>query len=189
MSEVGKKYRRKPTIVEVVRFENEDLTTLNKLVKFLSNNHFNSFKEYEKSNEKQHLAFSILPYRGSEYEGIKITIKTLEGTLNVSVGDYIIKEINGDFYPCKLDIFEKTYEECVELEGKMQEITSYEEAIEFLGIKDLYKDGEIKIVETTSKHYKALSALSKLFTIAEAWNKKDGFIPDFSNKNQCKYSP
>ena len=37
--------------------------------------------------------------------------KTLEGYLHVSDGDWIIKGINGEFYPCKPDIFEKTYEE------------------------------------------------------------------------------
>lgn len=37
-------------------------------------------------------------------------IQTLEGTMAASPGDYIIKGINGEFYPCKPDIFEKTYE-------------------------------------------------------------------------------
>lgn len=37
-------------------------------------------------------------------------IKTLEGTMNAKQGDYIIKDINGELYPCKPDIFEKTYE-------------------------------------------------------------------------------
>ena len=37
-------------------------------------------------------------------------IKTLEGTMAVSVGDWIIKGVNGEFYPCRPDIFEKTYE-------------------------------------------------------------------------------
>ena len=39
-----------------------------------------------------------------------MTIKTLEGVMTASVGDYIIKGVNGEFYPCKPDIFEKTYE-------------------------------------------------------------------------------
>lgn len=41
-----------------------------------------------------------------------IPIETLEGTMKASVGDYIIKGVNGEFYPCKPDIFEKTYD-CV----------------------------------------------------------------------------
>ena len=38
------------------------------------------------------------------------TIETLEGNHRASVGDYIIKGINGEFYPCKEDVFNKTYE-------------------------------------------------------------------------------
>ena len=38
------------------------------------------------------------------------TIKTLEGEMKASHGDYIIQGINGELYPCKPDIFEKTYE-------------------------------------------------------------------------------
>ena len=39
-----------------------------------------------------------------------IRIPTLEGTMVASVGDYVIKGVNGEFYPCKPDIFHKTYE-------------------------------------------------------------------------------
>ena len=37
-------------------------------------------------------------------------IKTLEGWMRVTAGDYIIKGVRGEFYPCKPDIFELTYE-------------------------------------------------------------------------------
>jgi hypothetical protein len=37
-------------------------------------------------------------------------IKTLEGDHHASVGDYIIRGVNGELYPCKPDIFEKTYD-------------------------------------------------------------------------------
>ncbi len=40
----------------------------------------------------------------------RLTINTLEGAHWVSVGDFIIKGVNGEFYPCKPDIFAKTYE-------------------------------------------------------------------------------
>ena len=39
-----------------------------------------------------------------------LIIPTLEGQMIVSIGDFIIRGINGEFYPCKPDIFEKTYE-------------------------------------------------------------------------------
>ena len=54
---------------------------------------------------------------------------------------------------------------------------------------DPIKDAEILIKEINPKHIEALIALNRLFTIAEAWNKEDGFVPDFSNGNQCKYFP
>ena len=43
-----------------------------------------------------------------------LKIETLEGIMKASVGDYIIKEVNGEFYPCKPDIFEKTYERVID---------------------------------------------------------------------------
>lgn len=39
------------------------------------------------------------------------------------------------------------------------------------------------------RHIKSLIALNKLFTIAEKWNKEDGFVPDFSDGKQWKYFP
>jgi hypothetical protein len=42
-----------------------------------------------------------------------LVIKTLEGEHLASIGDYIIKGVNGEFYPCKPDIFHKTYEEVI----------------------------------------------------------------------------
>ena len=40
----------------------------------------------------------------------ELFIKTSEGTHHVSVGDYVIQDVNGELYPCKPDIFEKAYE-------------------------------------------------------------------------------
>lgn len=41
---------------------------------------------------------------------VKCLIQTLEGPITASIGDYIIKGIKGELYPCKPDIFEATYE-------------------------------------------------------------------------------
>ena len=43
--------------------------------------------------------------------------------------------------------------------------------------------------EINVKHLNALIALNRLFTIAEAWNKEDGFVPDFSDISQNKWFP
>lgn len=41
----------------------------------------------------------------------RLTIRTLEGEMTVSKGDYVIKGLKGEFYPCKPDIFIETYNE------------------------------------------------------------------------------
>ena len=45
------------------------------------------------------------------------------------------------------------------------------------------------VTDINPKHIKALIALNKLFTIAQAWNKEDGFVPDFSDWQQNKWFP
>lgn len=42
--------------------------------------------------------------------GTDWTIITLEGNMSISIGDWVIKGVKGEFYPCKPDIFEATYE-------------------------------------------------------------------------------
>ena len=82
-------------------------------------------------------------------------------------------------------------------------ITDFEIAREALGIKPNdeftvvrkgHSDIEFDYVESlvddiNPKHIEALMALNKLFTIAEAWNKEDGFVPDFSDWHQEKWFP
>jgi hypothetical protein len=60
-------------------------------------------------------AEAILPWMagsGASYRpGVsRIFILTLEGTMEASPGDWIIRGVKGEFYPCKPDIFEQTYE-------------------------------------------------------------------------------
>jgi hypothetical protein len=52
-------------------------------------------------------------YQGSvsqELTGNTVQIETLEGTMTANIGDYIIKGVKGEIYPCKADIFEATYD-------------------------------------------------------------------------------
>jgi len=45
-----------------------------------------------------------------------LIIETLEGSMLASRGDWIIKGVNGEFYPCKPDIFDKTYDSVAHVE-------------------------------------------------------------------------
>jgi hypothetical protein len=61
-------------------------------------------------------------------------------------------------------------------------VDSYESACKYLG-----RENDYAICGCDNKHHKAMVSLFKLVTIAEAWNKQDDFVPDFSNRNQYKY--
>lgn len=50
------------------------------------------------------------PYEKWHYSGNQLVIPTLEGSMCADVGDWIIRGIKGEFYPCKPDIFAATYE-------------------------------------------------------------------------------
>ena len=52
-----------------------------------------------------------------------------------------------------------------------------------------FDDVESLVDDINPKNIEALMALNKLFTIAEAWNKEDGFVPDFSDTEQEKWFP
>ena len=81
-------YRKKPVVVEAVQWLGTAVS-------------FNEIIE----------AFPTMKWNPGEIGSKTFIVKTLEGEHIASCGDYIIKGVNGEFYPCKPDIFLKTYEE------------------------------------------------------------------------------
>ena len=88
-----------------------------------------------------------------------------------------VNEVITDFESARLLLFGKDYYESSYLTRR-----SYNG---FIPIKYL----EMILNEINPKHIVALIALNRLFTIADAWNKSDGFVPDFSDLEQYKYYP
>ena len=73
-------------------------------------------------------------------------------------------------------------------------IDNFDEAKKALGNDMLYTPTTYDEIASLTdninpKHIKALDALNELFTIAQAWNKEDNFIPDFSDDKQNKWVP
>lgn len=107
-----------------------------------------------------------------------------------------INNINDGLEYSYITMFDFVLEE-VECKEVNEVITDFETARKVLGIKPLEGiivskrlEGVERLVrELNQKHIEALVALNRLFTIAEAWNKADGFIPDFSDWNQDKWFP
>jgi len=85
------KYKKKPVIIEAIQLLNNN-SSIEECLKFI----YNVFITDD----------DIETVKNDGY----IHIQTLEGDMKASFGDYIIKGVNGEFYPCKPDIFEKTYE-------------------------------------------------------------------------------
>ena len=104
---------------------------------------------------------------------------------------YHNENCDGDEY---LSPFDFILEE-VECNEVNEHITGFESARKALGLKPnvayIPKSGDVKRLVTgiNPKHLEALIALNKLFTIAQAWNKEDGFVPDFSDWEQDKWFP
>ena len=79
-----------------------------------------------------------------------VSIKTLEGTMIANIGDYIIKGVKGEFYPCKPDIFEATYDLVEEetWEQYLPDLTMKLEPTEIVNIASLLdNDPRMKKVE------------------------------------------
>ena len=66
--------------------------------------------QYDGFNGTQLLSWIQGTELEEDFLGNYIEIKTLEGTMRADKGDWIIQGVKGEFYPCKPDIFEATYE-------------------------------------------------------------------------------
>lgn len=77
------KYRKKPVVIEAVQWTGKNQTEIDK---------FCGMNVVWSEDKKMFL------------------VLTFEGAMLVSVSDYIIKGVNGEYYLCKPDVFEKTYE-------------------------------------------------------------------------------
>lgn len=84
------KYRKKPVVIEAIQWRG--------------------------TNQTEILHFMGYTNAGTNDDGTRfLLINTLEGIMTASQDDWIIKGVDGEFYPCKPDIFEKTYEEVNEI--------------------------------------------------------------------------
>ena len=82
-------YKKKPVVIEAIQWDGNNQGEIADFMKMM-------------------IRTKTSPEEGNPNS--KITIETLEGDMTASVGDFIIKGVQGEFYPCKPDIFEKTYE-------------------------------------------------------------------------------
>jgi hypothetical protein len=95
------KYRKKPVIIDAVLWRGNNQR---EVANFLEGDLFQQEEKSFRINEGKNFLIDFSRVQGG------LIIKTLEGEHIASLGDYIIRGIEGEFYPCKPAIFEKTYE-------------------------------------------------------------------------------
>lgn len=81
------RFRKKPVVIDAIQWDGNNLADVDTIA----------------DTHGAHRVFIVDQYR--------LAIETLEGTMTADVGDWIIRGVQGELYPCKPDIFEQTYEE------------------------------------------------------------------------------
>jgi len=81
-----RQFRKKPVVIEAIQWNGINYEAVGKFLRL-------------QEHDIRNLAGSSI-----------IIIHTLEGDMTASIGDWIIKGVRGEFYPCKHDVFEATYE-------------------------------------------------------------------------------
>ena len=88
------KFRKKPVVIDAVQLTADNFEQVEAFLG--ASKHTRHF-----INERDFL---------KKTNPVGILIKTLEGTMLASIGDYVIKGVQGEYYPCKYEIFSATYE-------------------------------------------------------------------------------
>ncbi len=87
------KYKKKPVVIDAIQFK-DDPDTLIEIQEFMGGGELR------------------ISYKNPDNPVIKI--ETLDGVMDAAIGDFIIRGVKGEYYPCKPDIFEQTYEPITE---------------------------------------------------------------------------
>jgi hypothetical protein len=85
------KYQKKPVIIEAIKWDNQP-GKLSDIIHW-----------------SQAAVTTSSPLTNPNHTEFALTIATPEGLMTATIGDYIIKGLKGEFYPCKPDIFEQSY--------------------------------------------------------------------------------
>lgn len=109
------KYRKKPVVIEAIQLKVDNFDAV---CDFMG----------QTPVPKHNPDFGIDEHGNTNEPYLGVYIETLEGKMLASYGDYIIKGVNGEFYPCKPDIFEKTYDKANDSSSAMD----FGDAIEVL---------------------------------------------------------
>lgn len=91
-----KLYRKKPVVIEAIQLLEDNFVEVEQFIGYETTDYrfYNHEVDFVKKSNPQ-----------------GIHINTLEGVMQARIGDYIIRGVKGEYYPCKPDIFIQTYDE------------------------------------------------------------------------------
>ncbi|MBP3245540.1 MAG: hypothetical protein J6M59_10635 [Bacteroidaceae bacterium] len=93
-------YRKKPVVIEAVQWTGDNPCEIQEFAGNAA-----KITKYDPAIDNAGVFVGFV-----ERDRLELSIQTLEGEMKAAIGDYIIKGVNGEFYPCKEEIFEKTYD-------------------------------------------------------------------------------
>lgn len=99
------KYRKKPVVVDAWQWTGEDEQEAPEWV-------------------VDYIESTCQPFVVDKFGDVVMLIETMEGIMTANQGDYIIRGVQGEIYPCKSDIFEQTHELVGEYENEIAQVVS-----------------------------------------------------------------
>ena len=152
------KYRKKPVVIDAVQWTGDNVNDITKFVEGV-------------------------PDRIIEFiDGGFVKIKTLEGVMTANPGDYIIKGVKGEFYPCKPDIFKQTYDEISE-ELDLNNISISEQLDRLKWYLNEIRDEELKLLDIDWDEYETGRTSTDYSTIINLVEEALSEVP----QTDCRY--
>ena len=103
----ARRFRKRPVEIEAMQWDGTAESATPIIDWMLS---LGGTARFHEAHDEIHNTLHDGTVQGCPAEAAHIAIDTLEGTMRGSVDDWIIRGVNGEFYPCKPDIFAQTYE-------------------------------------------------------------------------------
>lgn len=162
-----KQFRKKPVVIEAIQFD---------------------------GTNKEEIHNFVGDAIGQDVNSKDLFITTLEGIMIASVGDYIIKGVQGEFYPCKPDIFEQTYNEVQEnasdliTEVNVTELLKIAEQSEqqYNAVVKQNKELQSELREVQNENFLLKDAFETYKKENEKFQKGFNYIRDFIHEEICE---
>lgn len=156
------------------------------IIKYADGRDCREINSYESRNEASD---ALMKYLYSHNEYLSVNDDNYLSPFDFKIEEVDVKDVNEvitDFESARNTLSVKPNADFYVVKRKHSEKVAHLQEAARLA---LFEDVARLVTDINPKHIEALIALNELFTIAEAWNKEDEFVPDFSDWNQNKWFP